>query len=234
MPGSTFTDGESLVNECLALDYFTPDNKGVTPIPAYYLPGKDPLILVVGENASGKSFFRRIVRLICRDAKTECISISMEARQTISDNPWLSLVYGDEEHDSTGYNSASMVTTGIRTCQSREAKHVIFWDEPDVGLSENGAAGVGIAIRDFMKDPPKHTVAAIVVTHSKPLVQAFADLDPHYLHLGGGKVPQTLNDWLKTPVVARHPDDILKAGRKRFKLIQAILDDIKKEKPHAK
>jgi len=36
--------------------------------------------------------------------------------------------------------------------------------------------------------------------------------------------------------VARHPDDLLKEGRRRFRLIQDILDGIKtkKEKSHAK
>lgn len=223
-----FDSAETLVREALTLDYFLPDEAGVTPIPAFFVPGESPLIVVVGENASGKSFFRRIIQGVCRDVGTECIHISMEARRTISYNPWLAMVYGDEEHDSTGFNSASMVTTGIRTCQGRETKHVIFWDEPDVGLSENGAAGVGLALRNFMKDPPKHTVAAVVVTHSKPLVQALAEVAPHYLHLGGGEVPPTLGDWLKTPVVPRDPEEILKAGRDRFRQIQKILDGIRK------
>lgn len=222
-----FNDPKSLVEEAMTLDYFHPNEDGETPIPAFFKPGEGRLLVVLGENASGKSFFRRIVQGVCKETKTECIHLSMEARRTISYNPWLAMVYGDEEHDSTGFNSASMVTTGVRTCQGRETKHVIFWDEPDVGLSENGAAGVGLVLRDFIKAPPEHTVAAIVVTHSKPLIQPLAELNPHYLFLGEGEVPPTLGDWLKTPVVPRHPDEILKMGRKRFRLIDRVLKGLK-------
>jgi hypothetical protein len=79
----------------------------------------------------------------------------------------------------------------------------------------------------MMEDPPEHTVAAIIVTHSKALVQQLLPLGPHYLHLGSEKAPETLFDWLNTPVVPRRMEDLFEGGHRRFKLIQTILQKVK-------
>lgn len=183
------------------------------------------MILVLGENAAGKSFFRRVVQGVCSKSKTECITFSMEARRKISYMPWLTLVYGDEESESTGVNSARMVQTGISTCLSRDNGHVVFWDEPDVGLSDGFAAGVGVALHDFAIKPGKHTKAAIVVTHSRALVEQVAGLNPTYLHLGTNEAPPTLEHWLNRPIKPQPIEELFASTRKRFKLIQTVLDN---------
>jgi hypothetical protein len=226
------TDATSLIGEVLTLDYFHPAKNGAIPIPAHFVrgPAETPLVLVVGENASGKSFIRRLVTAVCREVSIECIHTSMEGRGG-SYGGLRGFIYGDESWKSTGVNSVGTVSMGIRTCLAREKSHVVFWDEPDLGLSENGAAGVGQAIASYAMSPNPKTVAAVVVTHSKPLVQEILhQLTPHYLHLGVGplKAPATLADWIKMPVVPRSIEDIEKEGLRRFKLIQAILN--KKER----
>jgi hypothetical protein len=225
-PTFEFNDAEGLINESLTLDYFSPNDDGVTPIPAHWVPGKGKLVVVVGENASGKSFFRRIVSGVCKSTGVECMPISMEGRGGYYGG-LRGMIYGDESWQATGVNSARTVKQGILTCESRDKPHVIFWDEPDLGLSENGCAGIGVAIREALTEPPKHTTAAIVVTHSKPLVRELLPLDPHYLHLGSEDAPKTLFDWLQRPIVPRHPDELLESGHRRFKLIQTILNRVR-------
>ncbi len=217
------TDATSLIEQSLELDYFHPNEEGVTAIPAFYRRGVGNLVVVVGENASGKSFYRRIVQAICMQLKIECIHLSMEGRRKIAYNPIMTLVYGNEERDSTGVNSAHMVMMGIKTCREREIEHVIFWDEPDIGLSDSAAAGVGFAMHEFAKQMPKHTLAAIVVTHNKSLLAQLLDLNPHYLCLGEEVAPPTLKAWIKKPATVRLPDDVCKVGHERWKLIQTIL-----------
>lgn len=226
-PMFDFNDAEGLITESLTLDYFSPNNEGVTPIPAYFVPGKGKLVVVVGENASGKSFFRRIVSLVCKDVSIECMPISMEGRGGYYGG-LRGFIYGDESYEATGVNSARTVKQGLSTCASRDKPHVIFWDEPDLGLSENGCAGIGMAIREGLTTPPEHMTAALVVTHSKALVRELLPLAPHYLHLGSEDAPKTLFDWLQTPVTPRHPDELLEAGHRRFKLIQTILNRVRK------
>lgn len=221
-----FSSPGTLLDRALDLAYFHEDEDGDVAIPFHRVNGRGRLILVVGDNASGKSFFRRIVQLLCKKSDIECMAISAEARRTISYNPWLTFVYGDEEHEATGVNSTNTVLTGIKTCQGRDSKHVIFWDEPDLGLSDSWAAGVGQKLCQFAQEPPKHTVAALVVSHNRALVRELLPAKPFYLHLGvkAEEAPPTLQEWVERPCAPRDPDRLPEQSRKRFKMIQHILN----------
>lgn len=224
-----FSSPATLLNRVLDLAYFHADEDGDLAIPFHRVDGKGRLVVIVGDNASGKSFFRRLVQLMCKKAEVECIPISAEGRRNIAYSPWLTFVYGDEEHEATGVNSTNTVLTGIRTCQGRDAKHVIFWDEPDLGLSDSWAAGVGQKLCAFAKDPPKHTVAAFVVSHNRALVRELLPSSPFYLHLGvsADEAPQTLQEWVERPCKPRDPDLLPEMSHKRFKMIQHILNRAK-------
>lgn len=224
-----WTNAKQLVAETLTLDYFT----GPAPaIPHVWKPAKAscPLVVVTGENAGGKSFFRRCVSAVCQKTETEIIPISMEARRTISYNPHLVFVYGDERYEATGVNSINTVLMGVKTCRSRETPHVICWDEPDLGLSEGNAASVGRAIAEFTQDPPACTRASIVITHRKALVDELRAVNPHYLYLGADDGPGTLDAWLTAPPVVRPLEEVRDAGRARYKAIQKVLDRVKKSR----
>jgi energy-coupling factor transporter ATP-binding protein EcfA2 len=218
-----FQTAPTLVTQCLEAKYFKGD---AAPIKTKFVPSasENKLILVLGGNAAGKSFFRRIVRTACHKTKTECMAISMEGRREVAYNPPLLFVYGDESHSSTGSNSASTILTGIRSSQSRleSEKHVIFWDEPDVGLSESWAASGGAEIASFALQPPNPLVAAIVVTHSKPMVRELAKASPHVL-LVGENAPQSLQEWLDEPVVVRPLQELQEAHMRQFRLLQEAL-----------
>lgn len=224
-----FRGPKSLLDKVLKLAYFEPDEDGETAIPFHRVDGKGKLLVVAGDNASGKSFFRRIVQGFCQHTKTECIAISAEGRRMISHAPWMTFVYGDEMHESTGVNSTLTVLTGIKTSRGRNNPHVVFWDEPDLGLSESWAAGIGESICEYASDPPKTARAIVVVTHSRALVERLLPARPFYLHLGKEpeKAPQRLQDWLQRPIEARNPADLPDESYRRFKLIQAILDSNK-------
>lgn len=216
-----FSNARQLVEKALDLVYFTDDNP---PIPFVYDRGEDPLVVVTGENAGGKSFLRRIFSQMCRENEIEAMPISMEGRRNVSYSPWLAFVYGDEMHEATGVNSIRTVVTGIKTCQGREAPHVIIWDEPDLGLSEGNAASVGRAIAEYIRKPNKHTKASVVITHRKALVAELVDVNPHYVYLGSQDGPPTLREWLDAPPVIRPLEDVLDDGIKRMRAIQKILD----------
>lgn len=216
-------DLDDLVGRVLGTDYFVGSKRNPAAIPAHWVPGQSRLAVVVGPNASGKSFFRRVVQSVCahQEPKVECIHLSMEGRTL---GFMKSFVYGDEKYQATGLNSINVVLGGIRTSRDRHEPHVLVWDEPDLGLSEGAAASVGRAIADFMADPPQHLIGAVIVTHRRALVSELVDADPHYLHLGVEPAPATLRDWLTEPIVARPLDEIAEESRARFKAIQAILN----------
>ncbi len=231
----SFTNASALLAHVLELDYFHPNKEGITPVPYRRVEGRkgSSLVLFLGENASGKSFARRVVTAIVRENEIECIHISMQGRAA---DPMMSggvrsFIYGTEDWQSTGENSVGTVLGGIRTCLGRESPHVMFWDEPDIGLSDSWAAGVGVAVRDFVKGTTEHTKAVFVTTHSKPLVSQLAALDPHVVFFGD-ELPEDLKAWMERPVVARDIEMLGKASHRRFLLIEAILRRVRAASEH--
>lgn len=210
------------------LRYFHPEAGEPAAIPLHYVPGKVPLVLVVGPNAGGKSFLRRVVGEVCRMVKprVEFMGISMEFRTGHGEhvgNVARTFVFGDEGWESTGAISAHTVTVGIKTCLQRTTPHVVFWDEPDVGLSEGYSRGVGHAIAKLARTATSHTVGIFVVTHSKPLVREMVALQPHYLHVGSEVAPPTLQAWLDTEADVLDIDTLKGVSRERYQRIQKIL-----------
>lgn len=225
----TFRSLAGLLEHTFSLRYFSPDDEigGKVAIPHHWVRGRGNFAVALGENASGKSFFRRIVTALCRESKVEAMPISMEGRGGYYGG-LRGFIYGDESWQSTGENSSNTVLAGIRTCQGREGSHVIFWDEPDLGLSDGWAAGMGVARREFAEKLPSRTYGAIVVTHSRALVREILPAEPHYLHFGTDDPPPTLQDWLDHRPKPRALSKLGEESHKRFKMIQKILDSSKK------
>jgi hypothetical protein len=211
----------SLVAECMSLDYFHPNEDGKVPIPLCFTEGQGKLILGLGGNASGKSFFRRVVQSVCKHADVECIHLSMEGRGTSGITR--SFIYGTEEYRSTGQNSAQTVLTAISTSLGRENKHVLFFDEPDIGLSDGWAASVGETLLKFSQNSTDQLVAAFIITHSKPLVRQLIPSNPHYLSFRS--CPFTpIKQWVNIPPEIRTLEELQKMSMERFKLIQGIMN----------
>lgn len=219
---------DALLDRVFGLRYFHAEGKLPPAIPHVRVEGKSKLVVVVGPNAGGKSFFRRIVSLMCRDNNVECMAPSMQLRT--QDGFARAFMYGDESWQSTGELSSHVIVNGIKTCRGRDGPHVIFWDEPDIGMSDGYAAGTGRSIAAFAREMPKYTVAAFVVTHNKALVRQLVAVGPHYIHLGDADAPPTLEAWLDTDAPILAIEDLSDASHRRFKRIQKILDQVKKEK----
>jgi len=221
------------------LSYFHPADVlgGETAIPAIYVPGTSRLALILGENAGGKSFIRRIIRLMTHPGQKgdmgrlkvkkgpfpvrETIHLSMEART--HGGITRSFIYGCEDWRSTGENSASTVVTGIRTILKRTHPAIIYWDEPDIGMSAGCAAGAGLTIRQLVEGQAPLVQAVFVTSHSPALIQPLQGLNPHYL--GDADGPPDLGAWFEaqkdpTPVM---PEELQATSHKRFKMIQALL-----------
>lgn len=192
------------------------------------------LCLIIGDNASGKSLFRRGVSSWCakdynfdtqRGPRIENINLSMEGRSGGSMyGPLRGIVYGDEANFATGSNTANLVTGGIKTATGRDKPHVVFWDEPDTGLSDEYAANVGQRIAEFSKNKPDNTIAMFVVTHRRSLVEYVMAAKPHVLFFGDG-APKTVEDFLTRKVVPADIEELGERGHKLFLKINSILKE---------
>lgn len=150
-----------------------------------YEPGDSKLVLVTGENATGKSFLRRVIGVALREHKIESIALSMQFRS--AGGIERCFVYGDESNNATGSLSANSVLGAITTSRGRDTKHAIVWDEPDVGLSDNYAAGAAEEILEFANDPPEKLLFAMVTTHRLAMLERLAVGKPHHIRLGDEK-----------------------------------------------
>ena len=212
---------KTLLTEVLRMKFFQGEDPA---IPHLLVPSKSRVTLLLGENASGKSFIRRLVHAMCSKHKVECIPLSMEGRSAAG-VPWKGLIYGAEEYRSTGENSVSTVGTAFRTAEKRADPHVLFFDEPDIGLSDSWAAGLGQKMARFCRKLPALTTAVYVVTHSRPLVEQLVAVKPNYLHVGTPtqEAPQSLQEWLSRPILPRDPEELKELSHQRFQKIQALL-----------
>lgn len=189
-----------------------------------YTAGEGPLCLVLGDNAAGKSFVRRIVSTAAREHGAESIPLSMEGRTGMY---MKSFVYGDEGHMSTGHNSASTVGTMMSTSQKREKPHTVFLDEPDTGLSDRWARSMGRELAEFLATPPPHLTGLFLTTHRTILVREVVHLRPHVLLVGEGW-PQTLDEWLAGD--PREPEPLDRLGERGITLFRRINDETRKWK----
>jgi hypothetical protein len=248
-------DLDKLLTGIFDLRYFNPDEtlEGKTAIPYVWDRGASHLVLVQGENAGGKSFFRRVLRSMTAPARgdreggpfpvKEMIHLSMEGRTDTGlhmDPVVRAIVYGDEDHFATGVLTAGTVRTAITAAAGRTHSTIVYWDEPDIGLSASAAAAVGILIRDFVDSLPAHIKAVVVTSHSTSLVaQLLKGKDkPHYVHLGIENAPPTAAAWVTKQsdpnIEPRDLDELRDTGITRFRMIQKILDDNKREREAAR
>lgn len=211
-------------------ELFGPD--GICPIQVADGARSD-LVLVTGENASGKSFVCSYLGLLARasdSARTspEFMHLGMNLRA--ASGMQRSLMFGNEGQNSTGAISVRTILAGFANSRKRDRSHVLCLDEPDIGLSEDAAAGCGALIAQFAQTPPDKLAGLIVVTHSRPIARAIMALDP--IRIRVGKDAGTTERWLAhpAPVAIETLIAIADTNHARFRAIRAIMSDRQTDK----
>lgn len=199
----------------------TPCFQGKTPvIRATWDRGKNPVVLVSGENGSGKSYIRKIVNHICDKNNLPFLGLSMQARQLSSVGRVM--LYGDESCQATGLNSVRAVLHTLnvsRSLRHRHLDHVVFLDEPDCGLSDNAALGLGRHLYYWLKRLKFAVRAVFIVTHRKELGKRIALLKPHHLRLDGSP---PLRKWLKKVPRPIMPRDLLRTSQEKHRRMSEL------------
>lgn len=222
----------NLVEEVLDQPYFSSPKPDVKPpISALFSASTSQspsrVLAVTGPNAGGKSLFRRVLAQLCRLEGIECMDPSMELR--VQSGFGRLMVFGSESDESTGANSAASVLAGIRTCRGRTKRHVIIFDEPDIGLSEGYAAGMGRTLQRFGRELPEHTVGMVIITHSRPLLRELGT-DPHYIHIGDEHGPNSLRKYLELVETPMEIETLKDRSRDTYRAVQKILEERKAKK----
>ena len=215
---------KTLLRQVLNYAYFSGEKP---PLPVHYTPGNSRLVMVTGENASGKSFFVRVMAAYCRFGadKEEAILVDMTMRT--EGGLARAFVFGDEGSQSTGNISLQSVVKGITTCKGREKNHYIFYDEPEIGLSEGYQMAMGAYFARFMEELPANTKGVVIATHSKYVVQPLVAYTPHHIHCGP---PATLEEWLTQTPKARSIDELLALNEDSWDTYRNLDEELRRGK----
>jgi hypothetical protein len=202
-----------------------------SPFPAHVTLADSRVIVMTGANATGKSVAFKCLAGLVHQAKLAPITLSIRERTGSGtyDMAGLrrSMLYGEEHEQSTGACSMSTAIRGFANVRSRleqapPTPTVLMFDEPEMGLSEGYSRAMGRYLAEQVQTLPPDAPGLIVVSHSRPLVQALVDTlasDPIHIHMG--PQPLSLADWLVTPE-DRTVDELLalveegRAGRRKL------------------
>lgn len=169
-------------------------------------------VLIVGANATGKSFVMQELRAACGrlTPRAEVLGISMRART--SEGMHRAFMFGPRgDKDSTGSVSTVALRGGLRTAGTRSTPCLLQLDEPDLGLAEEYAFAMGQWIA--AEDPTGTNAACLgmaLVTHSRELVRGFfggCAARPHFLQMGD-RSSASVDDWLEAPIQRRTLEDL--------------------------
>ena len=193
-----------------------------------YTNNESPVTIITGDNASGKSFVRKIFQAMCAykiPKKIECIHLSQEGRCQ-SGIP-SAIIYGTEDGESTGSNTITTMLTTFKTSHSRENDHFIIFDEPEIGLSDEYSAGMGIRIKQFIKEAPDSFFGAVVISHNKDLIKGLLDLNPNHMNMSDDS---SLNDIINREIIPNTDLESLKdKSYKQYMKIHKIQQEMKKK-----
>lgn len=178
-----------------------------SPFHARYTPGDERLLLIVGDNASGKSLAFRLIAGLLNKNDVEAMTLSVRERTgggTFEMGRMRqAMIYGREETSSTGAISVRVVQSGLRQLLERQAPSTLALDEPEMGLSEAYAKALGLYIGQEAAKQEGNACGVMVVTHSPGLAAGLAKglgATPSFLSVApiGEELAYGLEDWLES------------------------------------
>lgn len=179
------------------------------------------VIVLVGDNASGKSFFRRLFAAhLHENNKYEIMKISQEGRST--EGIQRAFLYGSENDEATSVISAKTIIKGLQTTRKREEEHYLIYDEPEIGMSEECQLGSALYMRDQLQDWPALLKGLLVTTHSKAIARELLTL-PHSKFIWLGQPDKTVADWLQRDIEPTFPEELVERGRNNLRKFVSIL-----------
>lgn len=202
-----------------------------SPFRAKVTPADKRLMVIVGENASGKSLFFRVLATLIHDKGPTVVTISIRERSgggTFEMSRMRqAMMFGEEAEQSTGATSVKVVKAAFEHNLGHDSGSVLALDEPEMGLSDGYATAFGQYIGEQARKVPKACSGVIVVTHSRSLVRGLVDgygKTPTFVKLGV-EGPEQLDAWLDEP--EHHTIDELLAlpdvGFERWRAVSDLL-----------
>lgn len=165
------------------------------PFTSHWSEGHSQVVVVAGDNASGKSLFVQVMASRAKQHGMSPLSMSIRERCGAGLNEMASfrriMIFGDEERQSTGTTSFKSLRGAFRSAAAwateDNQRPIILLDEPEIGLSQGYEAAMGEWIAQQVQGLPDAVVGVVIVTHSKTLVRHLMDelnVPPTWVHFG--------------------------------------------------
>lgn len=181
-------------------------NSSLNPFKAHIEEGLKQLVVVAGDNGSGKSYFVEWMRGWGRGhhdlQESICISIRVRTGAGLGDVSGMrkSMVFGQEDVQSTGETSVAVALRAMHNMATREEsgyRCLMILDEPEIGLSASYSRAFGELIAEKLSAIACKSTSLVVVTHSRTFVTGLMDrlgAKPSFVFMG--EQQQTLEQWL--------------------------------------
>jgi energy-coupling factor transporter ATP-binding protein EcfA2 len=152
------------------------------------------ILIIFGENASGKSLFSNVVEQSAREEKIEIRNACM--RNRTSGGISRAFVFGDESCQSTGETSFNVARKALESTLKANKAAIAILDEPDVGLSDYYAPAMGKYIAEsYLKMNENQGI--VLVSHSRLLIKSFLTTLNSPVNTIGINIKSDLDTWIK-------------------------------------
>jgi AAA15 family ATPase/GTPase len=186
------------------------------------------ILVVTGQNASGKSFFRRMWRVGFDKKKIDkksvsVLSISQESRS--SSFLGHCFMYGDESWEATGlitYNSVSGSLYNIIENKSWKGTYILVLDEPEIGMSQELQLTTARHILKKVDSWSDKLVGIVVTTHSPVFVkELMTHEDAQFFNIGYEY--KTADEWLNREIKELDLENLQKTALEKFREIRKLI-----------
>jgi hypothetical protein len=170
------------------------------PFEMSMVEGDNRVVVIVGENASGKSLiFRMLSQRVNADG---ALAVTTSIRARAEGGIASAFMYGDENEQSTGATTAKWIMAAFANNLDREGGSILGLDEPELGLSEGYARALGELVAREIVGIPSVCGGVVIVTHSRAFVEglvAAGARKPTFVTMSAE--PVTIEQWAREPDV---------------------------------
>lgn len=184
------------------------------------------ITILTGPNGSGKSLVRKLIASTVAkerpeiNAKEVVASVSQE-RRTNSNAAWgaMSSIFSD-----LPWNPTSLETYHLckRLSQDNLKGRYLIFDEPEIGMSEEGILGWSLWFKKTFSD---YSSGILIITHSRILVESLRDIS-EFVNISG----LSRDEWLNREIIPVDFDQLDEESDKLYQTVQKRIEETKKRK----
>lgn len=188
-------------------------------------------LLVVGENACGKSLFRQIIKV--GDSRLKVFHASMQLRT--ASNPGMG-AFSSMTHDlpwlATSHSTLHVIKQVLKSASVAEKEFCVCIDEPETGLGFGAQRGLAKWLYPELDKFTDKASCTMVITHSPIFVKSVPS-DWRFLDLSL-KPTSSREEWLDRQLDENYsinPDDLLAKAGTMFETVRDRINERTNAKP---